>query len=64
MRGTDREFARFVGAVLAAANAGSSAWPTLTVAAAKEGGDVTVTGDEEDLRRLQAAYPNVVLMRI
>lgn len=66
VRDTDREFARFVGAVLAAANAGSEDMADAhTVAAAVEaGGGVIVTGDEHDLRRLAAAYPNVVIMHI
>lgn len=66
VRDTDREFARFVGAVLAAAKAGSKDMADAhTVGAAVEaGGGVIVTGDENDLRRLAAPYPNVVVMHV
>lgn len=62
---TDREFARLVGAVLAAAKAGSEDMADAhTVAAAVEAGGIIVTGDEHDLSRLAAAYPNVVVLPI
>lgn len=66
VRDTDREFARFVGAVLAAASTGSDdiAAAHAVAAAVEAGGGVIVTGDEQDLRRLAAAYPNVVIMAI
>ena len=66
VRDTDRAFARFVGAVLAAANAGSADLADAhTVAAAVEvGGGAILTGDERDVRRLAAPYPNVVVLPI
>jgi len=61
VRATDRSFARLVGSVLTAASAGSSELADAhTVAAAVEaGGGVIVTGDESDVVRLAAVYPNV-----
>lgn len=66
VRDTDRDFARFVGAVLAAADAGSEdlADAHAVAATVEAGGGAILTGDEPDLRRLAAAYPNVVVMRI
>ena len=66
VRDTDRGFARFVGAVLAAASAGSAdIVDAHTVAAAVEvGGGAILTGDERDLKRLAAQYPNVVVLPI
>ncbi len=61
VRATDRGFARLVGGVLSAARAGSSELADAhTVAAAVEaGGGVIVTGDESEVARLAAVYPNV-----
>lgn len=61
IRDTDRGFARLVGGVLTAARAGSSdiADAHVVAAAVERGGGVIVTGDESDLERLAAAYPNV-----
>ncbi len=66
VRDTDRGFARFVGAVLAAAAAGSEDLADAhTVAAAVEaGGGAVLTGDETDVSRLAAPYPNVVVVPI
>lgn len=61
VRDTDRAFARLVGGVLAAARAGSSelADAHAVAAAVEAGGGVVITGDETDLARLAAPYPNV-----
>lgn len=58
LRDTDRRLARFVGAVLAAADAGSEALAGghVVAAAAEAGGGVVVTGDPADLRALAAPY--------
>jgi len=60
VRDTDRGLARLVGGVLAAAGAGSEDMVDAhVVATASEGGGVVLTGDESDLLRLSAAFPNV-----
>lgn len=61
VRDTDRAFARFVGAVLGAARADSTdmADAHVVAAAVEVGGGVILTGDDTDLRRLAASYPNV-----
>jgi len=61
VRDTDREFARYVGAVLSAARADSAdmADAHVVAAAVETGGGVILTGDEADLNRLAAAYPNI-----
>ncbi len=61
IRDTDRGFARLVGGVLTAARAGSTdmADAHVVAAAVETGGGVIITGDESDLERLAAAYPNV-----
>ena len=61
VRETDRPFAKYVGAVLGAARADSSdmADAHVVAAAVEAGGGVVLTGDESDLRRLAASYPNV-----
>lgn len=61
VRETDRDFARYVGSVLAVARADSSDMADAhAVAAAVEcGGGVILTGDEDDLIRLSAPYPNI-----
>lgn len=58
LRDIDRRLARFVGAVLAAADAGSEALAGghVVAAAAEAGGGVVVTGDPADLRALAAPY--------
>lgn len=63
VRTTDRSFARLVGGVLAAARAGSQDMVDAhAVAAAVEaGGGVVLTGDQSDLERLAAPYPNVLI---
>ena len=61
VRDTDREFARYVGGVLNAARAGSGdlADAHAVATAVEAGGGVILTGDQDDLDRLAAAYPNV-----
>ena len=55
---TDRDFARLVGSVLAAAGAGSELMVDAHVVATAiaAGGGVALTGDEDDLSRLAAPY--------
>ena len=66
VRETDRDFARYVGGVLAAARADSSdmADAHAVATAVESGGGVILTGDEDDLKRLSASYPNVHVSRI
>jgi len=66
VRDTDRSFARLVGSVLAAAKTDSSqlADAHAVAAAIEAGGGVVLTGDEDDLERLSAAYPNVHISKI
>ena len=66
VRDTDRSFARFVGGVLTAARADSShlADAHVVAAAVEVGGGVVLTGDEDDLGLLSAAYPNVHVSKI
>jgi predicted nucleic acid-binding protein len=61
VRDTDREFARYVGGVLTAARADSSdlADAHAVAGAVEAGGGVILTGDQDDLERLAAPYPNV-----
>src|SRR5262249_48067565 len=61
VRDTDREFARYVGGVLTAAQADSSdlADAHAVASAVEAGGGVILTGDQHDLERLAAAYPNI-----
>lgn len=61
VRDTDRAFARLVGGVLTAARAGSTdmADAHAVAAAVEAGGGVVMTGDEADVARLAAPYPNV-----
>jgi predicted nucleic acid-binding protein len=61
VRTTDQAFARLVGGVLAAARAGSADMADAHAAAAavEAGGGVILTGDESDVKRLAAPYPNV-----
>lgn len=62
-RDTDRSLARLVGGVLAAAGADSNLIVDAHVVAAavEAGGGVVVTGDRDDLARLAAPYPHVVV---
>lgn len=66
VRATDRSFARYVGGVLTAAGADSSdlADAHAVAAAVEAGGGVILTGDEPDLTRLSAPYPNIHISRI
>ncbi len=61
VRDTDREFARYVGGVLSAADAdsGDIADAHAVATAVEAGGGVILTGDPSDLERLAAAYPNI-----
>lgn len=61
VRDTDREFARYVGGVLTAARADSPdlADAHAVASAVEAGGGVILTGDQDDLERLAAAYPNI-----
>ena len=62
-RDTDRTLARFVGAVLHAAEAGSADIVDAHVVAvtAEAGGGLVLTGDPSDLERLAAAYRSAVI---
>jgi hypothetical protein len=64
VRDTDRQFARIVGGVLAAARAGSEhlADAHVIAAAVELGGGLALTSDVEDLGRLAAAYRNVMVI--
>lgn len=66
LRDTDRSFARLVGGVLVAADAGSEllADAHAVAAAVETGGGVILTSDCEDLERLAAAYPNIQVSKI
>ena len=61
VRETDREFARLVGSVLAAAQADSSELVDAhcVAAAVEAGGGAVMTADRRDLERLAAPYPHV-----
>lgn len=61
VRETDREFARLVGSVLAAAQADSGELVDAhcVAAAVEAGGGVVMTADRRDLERLAAPYPHV-----
>jgi predicted nucleic acid-binding protein len=61
VRDTDREFARYVGGVLTAAQADSAdlADAHAVASAVEAGGGVILTGDQDDLERLASAYPNI-----
>jgi predicted nucleic acid-binding protein len=63
VRDTDRVLARYVGAVLHGAGAGSEylADAHCVATAVEAGGGVVVTGDPDDLVRLAAPYPAVVV---
>ena len=64
VRDTDRQLARLVGGVLAAARAGSEhlADAHVIAAAVDLGGGIALTTDPSDLARLAAAYPNVTVV--
>lgn len=63
---TDRDFARFVGGVLAAAKADSSllADAHVVATAVVAGGGVILTGDRVDIERLAAPYLSVAVVAI
>lgn len=63
IRQTDRPLARYVGAVLAAAGAGSELMADAHVIAiaVEMGGGVVLTADPGDMERLAAAYPDIVV---
>jgi predicted nucleic acid-binding protein len=62
-RDTDRQLARIVGGVLAAAGAGSAMIVDAHVVAlaVEAGGGVVVTGDEDDLGRLSGPYRHIAV---
>lgn len=62
-RDTDRMLARYVGAVLHSAQAGSEdiADAHCVATAVEAGGGVVVTGDAHELTRLAASFPYVVV---
>lgn len=62
-RDTDRQLARIVGGVLTSAGVGSAmiADAHVVAVAVEAGGGIVVTGDPEDLGKLSAAYPHVVV---
>ena len=62
-RDTDRTLARIVGGVLAGAGARSTMIVDAHVVAVavEAGGGVVVTGDRDDLQRLSAPYPHIVV---
>ncbi len=62
-RDTDRALARYVGAVLHSARAGSEdiADAHCVATAVEAGGGVVVTTDVHDLNRLSASFPHVVV---
>jgi predicted nucleic acid-binding protein len=66
VRDTDRTFARLVGGVLSGAAAGSSdmADAHAVAAAVETGGGVILTADEDDVGRLAARYPTIVVVTI
>ena len=63
VRNTDRVLARYVGAVLYAANADSDllADAHCVATAVEAGGGVVVTGDPDDLTRLASSFRTVVV---
>ena len=64
VRDTDRQLARLVGGVLAAARTGSEhlADAHVIAAAVDLGGGIALTTDPSDLARLAASYPNVTVV--
>ncbi len=66
IRETDREFARLVGSVLAAAKADSDLLVDAhcVAAAIEAGGGVVMTGDRRDLDLLATPYPHVHVVPI
>ncbi len=62
-RDTDRRLARLVGGVLAGAGAGSDhlADAHVVAVAVEMGGGLILTGDDSDLQRLAAPYPNILV---
>ena len=65
-RDTDRNLARFVGAVLHGAGVGSEYIVDAHVVAiaAEAGGGVLLTSDADDLRRLAAPYRSILVQRL
>lgn len=63
-RDTDRKLARLVGGVLAGARAGSADIVDAHVVATvvEAGSGVVMSGDPDDMERLSAPYPNVVVV--
>lgn len=63
VRDTDRPLARLIGGVLTGAKADSRhlADAHVVAAAVEAGGGVVLTGDQDDLVRLAAPYPNITV---
>jgi len=63
LRDTDRDLARFAGAVLHGAGLGSAhiVDAHVVAAAVEAGGGIALTGDEADLTRLAAPYRSVLV---
>lgn len=66
VRETDRGLARLVGGVLTAARADSAdlADAHVVAVAVEAGGGVVITSDHDDLQRLAASYPNVLISKV
>ncbi len=62
-RDTDRGFARLVGGILSGARLGSEhlADAHVIAAAVETGAGLILSGDPDDLRRLAAPYPNIIV---
>jgi predicted nucleic acid-binding protein len=62
-RDTDQRLARLIGGVLAGAGAESDhlADAHVVAVAVETGGGLILTGDESDLQRLAAPYPNILV---
>jgi hypothetical protein len=62
-RDTDQRLARLIGGVLAGAGVGSDhlADAHVVAVAVETGGGLILTGDESDLQRLAAPYPNILV---
>jgi predicted nucleic acid-binding protein len=63
IRDTDRRLARLIGGVLAGAGAGPDhlADAHVVAVAIEMGGGLILAGDEGDLQRLAAPYPNILI---
>jgi hypothetical protein len=66
IRDTDRPLARLIGGVLTGAKTDSRylADAHVVAAAVEAGGGVVLTGDEDDLTKLAAPYPNITVRQL